>query len=97
MFYVQILMYQILISQKNNRKRRTTARLSEVESDELNHVGLQQVDVPPGVPLRVGEGAGVRGERRGRRAVHGLLRDASLGHGRLHGRLPCGHIEHCGR
>ena len=68
------------------------AGLAKVDSDELDHVGFQQVDVPPGAALDVGEGAGVGVEEGGGGAVHGLLGNAALHNGALHGGLAGGNI-----
>ena len=72
----------------------TAAALSGVDPDQLDHVGLQQVDVPPGRLLHLCQGAGGQVEEGAGAAVHGLLGDPALGDARLHRRLPRGNVEH---
>ena len=73
----------------------TAAGLSEVYPDELDHVWLQQVDVPPGTLLHLGEGAGAQVEEGAGAAVHRLLRDPALRHAALHRSLARRHVQHC--
>ena len=73
----------------------TAAGLSEVYPDELDHVGLEEVDVPPGLLLHLGEGAGAQVEAGAGAAVHGLLRDAAIRHAALHRSLTRRHIQNC--
>ena len=72
----------------------TTARLSKVDPDQLHHVGLQQIDVPPRTPLHVCQRARVSVEEGGRGPVHRLLGDAAVGHAALHGGLASGDVKH---
>lgn len=72
----------------------TTARLAEIEPDELDHVGLEEVHVPPGRPLHLREAASLRREEVARAPVHGPLRDASRRHARLHRSFARCHVEH---
>jgi hypothetical protein len=73
----------------------TTAALAEVDPHQLHHVGLQEVDIPPGRLLHLGEGAGRQVEEGAGAAIHRLLRDPALRHAGLHGSLPGGHIQNC--
>ena len=73
----------------------TAASLSKVYPDQLDHVGLEQVDIPPGLLLHFGEGAGAQVEPGARAAVHRLLRDAAISHAALHRSLPRRHIQNC--
>ncbi len=71
------------------------ARLAEVHPDQLDHVGLEEVDVPPGGALDLRQGARVEVEEGGGRAVDGLLRDPALHDRALHGGLAGGHVQDC--
>ena len=71
----------------------TAASLSEVYPDELDHVGLQEVDIPPGLLLHLGEGAGAQVKPGARAAVHRLLGDPAISHTALHRSLPRRHIQ----
>ena len=72
----------------------TAATLAKVDPDQLHHVGLQQVDVPPRRLLHLCEGAGGEVEKGGGASIHCLLWDSSFSHTRLHGRLACCHVQH---
>ena len=58
----------------------TAAGLSEVYPNELDHVGLQQVDVPPRRLLHLCEGASGEVKKGAGASIHGLLWDSSFGH-----------------
>ena len=71
----------------------TAAGLSEVYPDELHHVGLQQVDVPPGTLLHLSEGAGAQVKPGAGAPVHGPLRDPAVSHAALHRGLASSNIQ----
>ena len=71
----------------------TAASLSEVYPDELDHVGLEEVHVPPGLLLHLGEGAGAQVEPGAGAAVHRLLGDPAIRHAALHRSLPRRNIQ----
>ena len=59
----------------------TAAGPAEVESHQLHHVGLQEVDVPQRRRLLLRQRARLGVEEATRAAVHGLLRNTALGCG----------------
>lgn len=70
----------------------TTAALAKVNPDQLDHVGLQEVDIPPGTLLHLRQGAGAQVEEGASAPVHGLLGDPTLRHTALHRSLASSHI-----
>ena len=70
-------------------------RLTEVQPDELHHVRLQQVHVPPGHTFRPGQGACVHIEEGTSAAVDSFLRNATQIRADLHRSLSCSHVQNC--
>lgn len=77
------------------KQQLTTAGFAKVEPHQLHHVGLEQIDVPPGPGLGGGQGAGAGRVHLGTAAVHGQLRDAAVSSAGLHRRLARCDIQHC--
>lgn len=86
-----------VVAHANDDGRRfvlATTGLSEVQADELDHVGFEEVDIPPGGGLWFGQRACFRAEERACGAVDGLLRHASQLRTYLHRRLSGRHVQH---
>ncbi len=73
----------------------TAASLAEVEPHQLDHVGLEQVDVPPGPAFHGRHGARFGREEVAGAAVDGPFGHAAQRHARLHRRLARRHVQHC--
>ena len=73
--------------------RLTTATLTEVDPDELDHVGFEEVDIPPGRLFNLSEGAGIEVEEGACAAIDSLLWDASLRNAGLHRGLASRHVQ----
>ena len=58
----------------------TAATLAKVNPDQLHHVGLEQVDVPPGRLLHLSEGAGGEVKKGAGASIHCFLWDSSFSH-----------------
>ena len=58
----------------------TTAALAKVDANQLNHVGFEEVDVPPGRFFHLGQAARAKVEEGAGASVHGLLRNSSFRH-----------------
>ena len=56
----------------------TAAREAKVEADELDHVRLQEIHVPPRIPLPLREGTRLWVERVARASVHRFLSESQL-------------------
>lgn len=89
-------MYKIMCTIPiDNITKLTTTRLSKVNSNQLNHVRLQKIHVPPRSTFNIGQTTRGLIKERGSRSIHGLLRDSSIHNRALHGSLTSGHIEDC--
>jgi ribosomal protein S13 len=70
-------------------------RLTEVQSDELHHVRLKQIHVPPRHTFRSCQSARVHIEEGTSAAVDSFLRNATQIRADLHRSLSCCHVQNC--
>jgi len=73
----------------------TTAGFAKIQSHQLDHVGLEEVDVPPRSPFTLGHSASFRREEVAGAAIDRSFGHTSESHARLHGRFAGSHIQHC--
>ena len=72
----------------------TTAGLAKVYPDQLDHVGLQEVDVPPGALLHLSQGAGGQVKEGAGAAIYGFLGNTSFCYTALHGGFASSDVQH---
>lgn len=78
-------------------KTLTATRFSKVQSHQLNHVGFQQVNVPPRSTLWFRQGAGIGVEEGAGTAINGFLGNSTGFCTDLHGGLSSSHIQNWNR
>lgn len=72
----------------------TTARFAEIQSHQLNHVGLEEINIPPGWALHFGHSARIGCEESACAAVDGTVSIGVQCHTRLHRRFTSSHVHH---
>ena len=76
-------------------RRLTAARFAEIQSDQLDHVRLQEIDVPPRWTLHFGHSARIGREERTGATVDGAVGVGVQRHAGLHRRFTRRHVHNC--